>query len=62
MQIGDRVLFLDEEEEEIREVTISGVTLPEDNMTSKFAWVINDDEGNEWIVEPHEIEEMESEE
>lgn len=58
MQIGDKVLFLDEEDEEIKEVTISGVTLPEDNMKSKFAYVINDSAGNEWIVEPHEVEEM----
>lgn len=58
MQIGDRVLFTDEEEEQILEVTISGVTMPDDNMKSKFCYVINDDEGNEWIVEPHEVEEL----
>lgn len=58
MQIGDKVLFTDEEDEEIREVTITGVTMPEDSSKAKFAYVVNDDEGNEWIVEPHEVEEL----
>lgn len=67
MQIGDRVLFTDEAEEEIREVTISGITIPEDDgkggklPKAGFAYVINDDEGNEWIVDPSEVEEMEDE-
>lgn len=58
MMIGDRVLFTDEEDEQIIEVTISGITMPEDDSKAKFAYVINDDDGNEWIVEPHEVEEL----
>jgi hypothetical protein len=54
-KVGEICVFLDEEGDEIREVTVTGVTVPEDGMKAPYALVINDGDGSEWIVEPTEL-------
>lgn len=61
MAVGDQAEFIDEEGEQIIIVIIDGITASETGNAG-FAYMIHDRFGNEWIVDPSELEQVVTEE